>query len=86
MLSFDAMRPPARGICKQERFSPVPIVFEMAWLVAFNDGLFDDVKPQQIPGLLERLNEYIADTSPGLDMERSRFSELVRVFMGIQKS
>lgn len=44
-----------REIFKQERLSPLPIEFQMAWLVAFQEGLFDEVPTDRIQALLDRL-------------------------------
>ncbi|MDE3242709.1 MAG: F0F1 ATP synthase subunit alpha, partial [Nitrospirota bacterium] len=44
-----------REIFKQERLSPLPIEFHMAWLVAFQEGLFDNVPTDRIQALLGRL-------------------------------
>jgi len=38
-----------REIFKQDRLEPLPIEFQMAWLVAFNDGRFDAIEPEDIP-------------------------------------
>ena len=42
-----------REILKQDRFAPTSVVFQMAWLVAFNEGLFEDTDPDEIHTLLE---------------------------------
>src|SRR5574337_1172690 len=44
-----------REILKQGRLSPLPIEFQMAWLIGFNRGLFDDVPPGHIGQLLQRI-------------------------------
>ena len=67
-----------REILKQERFTPMPVDFQMAWLVAFNDGLFDDVEIDAIPGLLTKLAKYIDESSPTLDLERERWQQLLQ--------
>ena len=38
-----------REILKQDRLSPLPGTFQMAWLVAFNDGLFEERIPTRSP-------------------------------------
>jgi F-type H+-transporting ATPase subunit alpha len=40
-----------REILKQDRLTPQSETFQMAWLVAFNDGLFADISPEQLPAL-----------------------------------
>ena len=74
-----------REILKQDRFTPMPIEFQMAWLVAFNDGLFDDVEIEAISELLQRLDQYLAGTSPELDMERERWQQLMQGLFNAHK-
>lgn len=49
-----------REIFKQDRLNPVPIEWQLAWLVAFNDGLLDSVKPEAIRSALENLFKYMS--------------------------
>lgn len=44
-----------REILKQDRLSPISIERQMAWLVAFNDGLLDDLAPAKIHAVLQSL-------------------------------
>ncbi|MCL5260535.1 MAG: F0F1 ATP synthase subunit alpha [Gammaproteobacteria bacterium] len=37
-----------RELLKQDQLAPLPIEAEMAWLVAYNDGLFDEISPDEI--------------------------------------
>jgi F-type H+-transporting ATPase subunit alpha len=48
-----------REVLKQERRSPLPVEFQMAWLVAYNEGLLDAVSSSEIPALLDRLAEWV---------------------------
>ena len=66
-----------REILKQERLSPVPVTFQMAWLVAFNEGRFDGVEPEHIPGLLERLQHASQQTTLTLDSPREHWRDAV---------
>jgi len=54
-----------REIRKQGRLSLLPIECQMAWLVAFNEGLFDKVDPEAIPALLERLVLHVRESARG---------------------
>ncbi len=63
-----------REILKQDRLSPSPITFQMAWLVAFNDGLFDDRDPDAIPATLATLEKAVRNTTLGLDSPREEWS------------
>ena len=63
-----------REILKQGRLSPLPVNYQMAWLVAFNDGLFDTVDPDAIPAALAALDEPGLQTLPDLDAPREEWS------------
>ena len=66
-----------REILKQDRLSPLPASYQMAWLVAFNDGFFDDAEPDALTPLLSRLEERVLEGGPGLDAPRDEWSEAV---------
>jgi len=44
-----------RELLKQDRLAPLPIETHLAWLIGFNEGLFDTCKAEQIPAAFERL-------------------------------
>ena len=69
-----------REILKQDRLTPVPAEFHMAWLVAFNDGLLDNKPVDEIPGLLEQLGQYLDESGLKLDSERKEWTEVVHAF------
>ena len=62
-----------REILKQDRLSPLPVEFQLAWLLAFNAGLFDGVEPEKIPKLLRRLQKHVAQSGLRLEDERERW-------------
>jgi len=66
-----------REILKQDRLSPLPATFQMAWLVAFNDGLLDSAEPDSIPAVLAALEEPVRQTLLGLDAPREEWSAAV---------
>jgi F-type H+-transporting ATPase subunit alpha len=59
-----------REILKQDRFSPVPATLQLAWVIAFNDGLFDSRDPDETPGLFAAMAESLRDTPLDLDSPR----------------
>jgi F-type H+-transporting ATPase subunit alpha len=63
-----------REILKQGRLSPLPVTFQMAWLVAFNDGLLDSADPEAIPAVLAALEEPVQQTLLSLDASREEWS------------
>ncbi len=66
-----------REILKQDRLAPLPIEFQMAWMVAFNDGALDDVAPQAIPQHLAALEAGVRRSTLALDAPRSRWAAAV---------
>ena len=56
-----------RGLLKQRRLAPLPIENQMAWLVAYNAGLLDNVDPAEVPNAFERLMAGAAVSGLGLD-------------------
>lgn len=62
-----------REILKQERFLPTSVSFQMAWLVAFNEGLFEQVDPDDMEALLERLEQTVRQSSLNLDSPREQW-------------
>jgi F-type H+-transporting ATPase subunit alpha len=66
-----------REILKQDRLAPLPIELELAWLVAYNDNLFDDVAPEEIPAKLDRLLAWTAQSGLTLNSPRERWRRAV---------
>ena len=58
-----------RSILKQERFAPLPINFQLAWMIAFNEGFLDGFAPEELPEQLEHLKQGLS-ASPVLDDPR----------------
>jgi len=56
-----------RELLKQRRLAPLPIENQMAWLVAYNAGLLDNVDPAEVPNAFERLMAGAAVSGLGLD-------------------
>ena len=58
-----------RAILKQERFAPLPALFQLAWMIAFNEGLLEEFDPSDIKEELHRLKEALPG-APELDEGR----------------
>ncbi|WP_226703108.1 F0F1 ATP synthase subunit alpha [Microbulbifer elongatus] len=71
-----------REILKQERLSPLPIEFQLAWMVAFNDGLLDTLAPEQVPEQMEELQRRVARSGLSLEEERGHWHRLVQSCLG----
>jgi F-type H+/Na+-transporting ATPase subunit alpha len=66
-----------RQILKQDRLSPIDVEFQMAWLVAFNDHLLDDLDLAAVPSTLEKLASAATRTSLTLDSSREDWARAV---------
>jgi F-type H+-transporting ATPase subunit alpha len=66
-----------RECLKQDRLTPLPPWFHMAWLVAFNDGLLDELEPDAVSGWLGNLKLALQDHELALDAPREQWSQAV---------
>ena len=62
-----------REILKQDRLTPVPIESQMAWLVAFNDGLLDEFKPDTVRPALASLFQWMPTSGLALGSSRDQW-------------
>jgi F-type H+-transporting ATPase subunit alpha len=70
-----------RELLKQDRLNPLTIEFEMAWLVAHNEGLFDGVDREQLPARLNQLNQQVANSGLTLSDSREQWWSAVRMWL-----
>jgi F-type H+-transporting ATPase subunit alpha len=70
-----------REILKQDRLSPLPAEFQMAWLVAFNDGLFEGQQTDAIPALLRSLEKSVRESILKLDSPREEWSTALAAWL-----
>ncbi|MFT7224190.1 MAG: F-type H+-transporting ATPase subunit alpha, partial [Cellvibrionaceae bacterium] len=61
-----------------DRLTPVTAEFQLAWLIAFNDRLFDTLPEQKIASVTENLGRAVATNGLTLDTERDTWSEFLR--------
>jgi len=66
-----------REILKQDRLAQLPAIFYIAWLVAFNDGLFDKVEPEAARSLLDTLEDEVSRSTLDLESPREMWSDAV---------
>jgi len=59
-----------REVLKQERLAPLPAVFQLAWLIAFNEGLFDAAGTERVGELMATLLPRVCDSGLTLDSPR----------------
>lgn len=70
-----------REILKQERLMPQSINFQMAWLVAFNDGQLQDDELEQIPARLKTLETQVKRSALSLDSPRQHWVDAVALWL-----
>lgn len=56
-----------RELLKQQRLAPLSMEHQMAWLVAYNAGLLDNIAPAEVPNAFARLMAGAAASDLGLD-------------------
>jgi F-type H+-transporting ATPase subunit alpha len=62
-----------RDLLKQDRLSPLDIRFQLAWLIAFNEGLLDSFTTMQLPACMDTLNKLIQSSHLDLDSPREQW-------------
>ena len=67
-----------RELLKQERLAPLSPELQLAWLIAFNDGLFDAVPLERVAATLQGLFEGWSGRDPGLDAPRGLWGDSLR--------
>jgi F-type H+/Na+-transporting ATPase subunit alpha len=70
-----------RELLQQDRLDPLPIRFQLAWLTAFNAGLFKGTDPKVLPGLMARLRAAVEASPLTLDDGRETWLEALRGWM-----
>lgn len=74
-----------REILKQDRLSPLPVEFHLAWLVAFNAGLFDEVETEKIGAMLADLLPHVTKGGLTLEDKREEWLSAVRRWLGVEE-
>jgi len=70
-----------REVFKQERLAPLPIEFQLAWMVAYNEGLFDVMATSAIPDCLRHLAARVAQGTLSLGESREQWQQAVTAWM-----
>jgi F-type H+-transporting ATPase subunit alpha len=63
-----------REILKQDRLAPLSVNFQLAWLIAFNDGLFESADVEAIPQWLTVIEKAVSTSPLNLDSPRKDWS------------
>ncbi len=75
-----------REILKQDRLAPAHELFQMAWLVAFNDGLFVGADETRLPSILDALKRGAERSTLTLDSPRDDWARAVNDWLGTAKA
>ncbi|MDH3315784.1 MAG: F0F1 ATP synthase subunit alpha [Gammaproteobacteria bacterium] len=73
-----------RELLKQDRLAPLAIETHLAWLIAFNEGLFDAFEPQQIFAAFEHLSRDARDGALTLDDSREKWVQSVQIWLQLR--
>lgn len=71
-----------REILKQRRLAPLPIEYQLAWLTAFNDGLWDSCEPEAMAASLDQLEMLLTRSALDLSQGREQWSAHLRDWLG----
>ena len=66
-----------RELLKQDRFMLLPVKAQLTWLIAFNDGFFDNLEAEDTAQQLDMLLQHTQHTKLMLDSPREQWSELI---------
>lgn len=70
-----------RELLKQDRLAPLPVAFQLAWLIAFNEGLFDVAGPDDADGLMSTLLRCVKDSDLTLESPREDWVEALSAWL-----
>ena len=73
-----------REILKQDRLRPLSSLFQLAWLIAFNEGLFNQIKAEDAKALLAQLEQGIGDTTLTLNSSPDLWLQAIANCLGIE--
>jgi F-type H+/Na+-transporting ATPase subunit alpha len=72
-----------REILKQERLSPLAAAFQLAWMIAFNEGLLDACEPRTLPDTLQKILAGLEREPLPLDAVREEWLARLRNWLGV---
>jgi F-type H+-transporting ATPase subunit alpha len=73
-----------REILKQDRLAPLSSLFQLAWLIAFNENLFDPIRPEDIKGFLARIEQGVSGTTLTLNSSSEQWLQALGDWLGIE--
>lgn len=70
-----------REIFKQERLAPLPVEFQLAWMVAYNEGLLDTLAANAVAVTLDHLARRVTQAALPLGASREAWRQAVTAWM-----
>lgn len=70
-----------REIFKQDRLEPISAELQLAWMLAYNEGLFDELTAEAVNKQLETLKSCVAGSSLTLEDEREHWCCTVKAWL-----
>ncbi|OTE96152.1 F0F1 ATP synthase subunit alpha [Crenothrix sp. D3] len=70
-----------REILKQDRLSPLDSLFQLAWLIAFNQGLLNSAEPKDIQNWLTCIEHGIKTTALTLDSSHEQWQTVLHEWL-----
>ena len=70
-----------RELLKQDRLSPLPIEFDLAWLTAYDLDLFNTIPKEALPAVMKGLASKVSAGSLTLDDSEERWRQSVTAWM-----
>lgn len=74
-----------REILKQDRLAPLPIEFQLAWMLAFNRGLLDALPMSELRAHLDRLAIRIRNSQLTLEDHEERWIDVVTSAISLRR-
>lgn len=73
-----------REILKQDRLHPLNSLFQLAWLMAFNAGLFNSLELKQLPDALSQIEQGIQSTNLTLGSNADQWQQALQNWLGLK--
>ena len=74
-----------REILKQDRLAPESSAFQIAWLIAYNEGLFDSFQLSQISEQMQVLKRAVQESALALNSDLLQWREFLVNVLSVQK-
>jgi F-type H+-transporting ATPase subunit alpha len=72
-----------RELLKQDRLDPQSIEFQLAWLIAFNDGLFAGFELKRIPSIMKSLAQWSSESTLTINSPREQWQSALKTWFQI---